>query len=113
MCKNVSVLNVHQLHYLLSTSFFTNSNVIVIFKKLKFFLRQLNIYRKVNKKELKLFKTTAKTQFVLFLLKTLQIFLFQWYKMHYGNVYEHAMKTERQNKMMQEAVKKQENIAKL
>uniref|UniRef100_A0A8R1XQS6 Uncharacterized protein n=1 Tax=Onchocerca volvulus TaxID=6282 RepID=A0A8R1XQS6_ONCVO len=30
-----------------------------------------------------------------------------WYQMHYGNVYEHAKKTERERKMMEEIAKKQ------
>ncbi|VDK77378.1 unnamed protein product [Litomosoides sigmodontis] len=31
----------------------------------------------------------------------------KWYKMHYGNVYEHAKKAENERKMMQEVAKKQ------
>ncbi|VDM09952.1 unnamed protein product [Wuchereria bancrofti] len=34
----------------------------------------------------------------------------RWYQMHYGNVYEHAKKAERERKTMQEVAKKQDKI---
>lgn len=33
--------------------------------------------------------------------------LFQWYKMHYGSVYEHAKKAANERKMMQQVAKKE------